>query len=115
VEYGDFQAILAGDAGFPAEAAMRSESRRIDLLKVGHHGSRGSTGDEWLDSLGPRAAVISVGANTYGHPSSEALERLARHRVEVWRTDRDGTIDVWTDGREMRLRARGRESTYNVR
>jgi competence protein ComEC len=115
VEYGDFQAILAGDAGFPAEAAMRSESRRVDLLKVGHHGSRGSTGDEWLDSLGPRAAVISVGANTYGHPSPEALERLARHRVEVWRTDRDGTIDVWTDGREMRLRARGRESTYNVR
>jgi len=115
VEYGDFQAIFAGDAGFPAEAAMRSESRPIDLLKVGHHGSRGSTGDEWLDSLRPKAAVISVGTNTYGHPSPEALERLARHRVEVWRTDRDGSVTVWTDGRQMEVRARARESMYSVR
>jgi competence protein ComEC len=115
VEYGEFQAIFAGDAGFPAEAAMKNQSRRVDLLKVGHHGSRGSTGDEWLDSLRPKAAVISVGANTYGHPSPEALGRLARHRVEAWRTDRDGTITVWTDGSQMRLRARGRESMYPVK
>ncbi|MFL5403261.1 MAG: DNA internalization-related competence protein ComEC/Rec2 [Gemmatimonadales bacterium] len=115
VEYGDFQAIFAGDAGFPAEAEMRSRTRRVDVLKVGHHGSRWSTGDEWLDSLRPSAAVISVGTNTYGHPSPETLGRLARHRVQVWRTDQDGAVTVRTDGRSMTIEARGHSQTYDVR
>jgi competence protein ComEC len=114
VEYGAFQALFAGDAGFPAEAEMRGRAHAVDLLKVGHHGSRGSTGDEWLDSLRPRVAVISVGQNTYGHPAAETLERLLRHRVEVWRTDRDGSVTVTTDGQRMTMKARGRTATYDV-
>lgn len=114
VEYGDFQAIFAGDAGFPAEAAMRSESRGIDLLKVGHHGSRWSTGDEWLDSLRPSAAVISVGSNNYGHPSPETLERLSHHQVATWRTDRDGSVTVRTDGHRMSIEARGHSAVYQL-
>jgi competence protein ComEC len=115
VEYGAFQALFAGDAGFPAEAEMRNRARAVDLLKVGHHGSRGSTGDEWLDSLRPRAAVISVGRNKYGHPSPPTLARLRRHRVEVWRTDREGSITVTTDGTEMTVQSKGRSTTYDVR
>jgi competence protein ComEC len=115
VEYGSFQALFAGDAGFPAEAAMRTRARAVDLLKVGHHGSRGSTGDEWLDSLRPRVAVISVGQNSYGHPAGETLARLLRHRVEVWRTDRDGSVTVTTDGQRMTIQARDRTATYDVR
>jgi competence protein ComEC len=115
VEYGAFQGLFAGDAGFPAEADMQGWARRVDLLKVGHHGSRGSTGDEWLDSLRPRAAVISVGQNNYGHPSPETLDRLRRHGVAVWRTDRDGAVTVITDGRQMAVRSRGRSTTYDVR
>ncbi len=114
VEYGDFQAIFAGDAGFPAEREMRSRTRRVDLLKVGHHGSRGSTGDEWLDSLRPRAAVISVGRNNYGHPSPVTLDRLRRHGIAVWRTDQDGSVSITTDGREMTVQSRGRRVTYSV-
>jgi competence protein ComEC len=115
VEYGAFQALFAGDAGFPAEAEMRNRARAVDLLKVGHHGSRGSTGDEWLDSLRPSAAVISVGQNTYGHPSPPTLARLRRHRVEVWRTDRDGAVTVTTDGTHMTVQSKDRSTTYNVR
>jgi competence protein ComEC len=115
VEYGAFQALFAGDAGFPAEAEMRSRAPAVDLLKVGHHGSRGSTGDEWLDSLRPRAAVISVGRNKYGHPSPPTLHRLRRHRVDVWRTDQDGTVTVITDGTRMTMRSDGRSATYDVR
>jgi competence protein ComEC len=115
VEYGDFQALFAGDAGFAAEAEMRGRTRPVDLLKIGHHGSRGSTGDEWLDSLRPRMAVISVGQNSYGHPASETLDRLLKHRVEVWRTDRDGVVTVTTDGQHMVVRTRGRSATYDVR
>ncbi len=105
VEYGGFQALFAGDAGFPAEAELRGRVGSVDLLKVGHHGSRGSTGDEWLDSLRARVAVISVGRNDYGHPAPEALARLKAHRVLVLRTDLDGTISVTTDGSRMRVRS----------
>jgi competence protein ComEC len=115
VEYGAFQALFAGDAGFPAEAEMRNRAPAVDLLKVGHHGSRGSTGDEWLDSLRPSAAVISVGQNKYGHPSPPTLARLRRHRVDIWRTDRDGAITVTTDGVEMTVQSKGRSTTYDVR
>lgn len=115
IEYGSFQALFAGDAGFPAEQEMRSRTRPVDLLKVGHHGSRGSTGDEWLDSLRPTAAVLSVGQNNYGHPAPETLERLRRHRVAVWRTDRHGPVAVTTDGRRMTVEGRGQSATYDVR
>jgi competence protein ComEC len=115
VEYGAFQALFAGDAGFPAETEMRGRARAVDLLKVGHHGSRGSTGDEWLDSLRPRVAMISVGRNTYGHPSAQTLARLRSRRIEVWRTDRDGVITVATDGQRMTVRSGERSMTYDVR
>jgi competence protein ComEC len=110
VEYGAFQALLAGDAGFPAEEALDDRIEPVDLLKVGHHGSRGSTGDRWLERLDPRVAVISVGRNDYGHPAPETLGRLEAHGVAIRRTDQDGTISVTTDGRSMVIRsARGAE------
>ena len=115
VEYGAFTALFAGDAGLHAEARMAGHVGRVDLLKVGHHGSRGATGDAWLTELAPRAAIVSVGArNRYGHPSAEALDRLSRHGAEIWRTDRDGTITVVTDGHSMTLRAGRRTARYPV-
>ena len=78
----------------------------VDLLKVGHHGSASATSDEWLDELAPHDAVISVGRrNTYGHPTPDVLERLARHGVAIFRTDRNGTITFSTDGHGARLRS----------
>ena len=115
VEYGDFQALFAGDAGFPAEAAMLGRLRPADLLKVGHHGSRGSTGDEWLAALAPAVAVISLGRNDYGHPAPPTLARLRAHGVAVHRTDREGTITVVTDGRSMTVRSNAGLETYDVR
>jgi competence protein ComEC len=115
VEYGDFQALFAGDAGFPAESAMAPRLRRVDLLKVGHHGSRGSTGDDWLSALAPAVAVISLGRNDYGHPAPATLERLRVHGVAVHRTDREGTITVLTDGRGMTVRSSSGTSRYDVR
>jgi competence protein ComEC len=114
VEYGDFQALFTGDAGFPAESHLRGRLGQVDLLKVGHHGSRGSTGEEMLDSLRPLAAVISVGRNDYGHPSPEALARLERRGIPVRRTDRDGTVSVTSDGTTMSILSRQGEVTYPV-
>jgi competence protein ComEC len=115
VEYRGFQALFAGDAGFPAEAAMSRALRPVDLLKVGHHGSRGSTSEEWLARLHPMVAVISVGRNDYGHPAPATLARLSRGASEVRRTDLEGTISVTTDGAQMRVESRERVSVYDVR
>jgi competence protein ComEC len=115
LEYGDFQALFAGDAGFPAESAMAGRLRPIDLLKVGHHGSRGSTGDAWLAALRPSVAVISVGRNDYGHPAPAALARLAAHGVAVHRTDQEGTVTVTTDGHRMTVASRLGTAAYDVR
>jgi len=115
VEYGEFQALFAGDAGFPAESAMAGRIRRVDLLKVGHHGSRGSTGEAWLDALAPAVAVISLGRNDYGHPAPATLERLRAHGVAVHRTDREGTVSVVTDGTRMTVSSRGGTAGYDVR
>ncbi len=87
----------------------------VDLLKVGHHGSRTASSDGWLDRLQAKAAVLSVGKiNRYGHPNPQTLERLAEHGISIWRTDRDGTVDVETDGRVMILHGKGRTERYDV-
>jgi competence protein ComEC len=115
VEYRDFSAVLAGDAGLPAESHLAGRVGRADLLKVGHHGSRGATGNSWLGELRPVAAVISVGeGNRYGHPSPDALARLAAAGVDVYRTDRDGSIEVHTDGTRMTIRSRRGVATRTV-
>jgi competence protein ComEC len=115
VRYRDFEALFTGDAGFAAEAALRGKVASVDLLKVGHHGSRGSTGDELLDSLRPLAAIISVGRNDYGHPAPETLARLDSRRVPVLRTDREGTVSVATDGTTMKISSRLGELSYPVK
>jgi competence protein ComEC len=106
VEYREFRAVLSGDAGLPAESLLAGQVGRVNLLKVGHHGSRGATGSAWLRELRPQEAVISVGENRYGHPSPEALARLSAAGAEVWRTDLDGPIELRTDGTTMTIRSR---------
>jgi len=99
VTYGATRLLFMGDAGVPVEARLVGRVGRVDLLKVGHHGSTTATSDAWLDELAPAQAVISVGArNTYGHPAPAVLARLARHHVKTLRTDQLGTITFTTDG-----------------
>src|SRR6267143_3970318 len=106
VRYGGVRLLFQADAGLPVEGRLAGTVGPVDLLKVGHHGSRSATSDEWLDELAPRQAVISVGRNNhYGHPAPEVLARLARHGVTVFRTDRSGTITFSTDGQGERVRS----------
>ncbi len=93
----NFEALLAGDAGFPAESTLAGRIGHVDILKAGHHGSAGSTGDAWLDELRPTAAILSFGRNRYGHPAAATVARLARHEVRTW-TTRRAPVVVRTDG-----------------
>lgn len=91
---GNFDVLITGDAdGFSERRYMEIFTLQdVELLLVGHHGSKYSACEELLDSITPQCAIISVGANTYGHPTEEALSRLQVRDIPVYRTDRDGTI-----------------------
>jgi len=95
LESGGEELLLGSGSSLPAE-----------VLKVAHHGSGGSSTAGFLSAVAPRLAVISVGAeNTFGHPAPEVLERLASQGdVTILRTDKQGTIELVTDGRELWVR-----------
>ena len=65
-----------------------------EVLFVAHHGSNTSTCKELLEAITPETAVISVGYNTYGHPTQKVLDRLAKYEITVLRTDTDGEITI---------------------
>ena len=99
VTYGTTRILFQADAGVPVETRLAGTVGHVDLLKVGHHGSRSASSDAWLAELAPPVAVISVGArNRYGHPAPEVLDRLARRGIKVLRTDQRGTITFTSDG-----------------
>lgn len=93
IEYGDFSTVFTGDMSKFAENNLIETGRvgQSDVLKVSHHGSKTATGSEWLDTVKPLYAVISVGENnTYALPNKEVLDRLSD--TELYRTDYDGDV-----------------------
>jgi len=106
VTYGNVSALLAGDMEHEEEQRLlgHRDNLRSQILKVAHHGSQGTTSNEFLDAVGPEVAVISVGAgNPYGHPHPQLLQRLASHRIKYYRTDQNGTIQLLIDGSGYRV------------
>ena len=103
VSYGDTSVLLEGDAEKAVERRMVDlHHPRADLLKVGHHGSATSTTPEILDSVKPRFAVISVGyRNSFGLPTPRVLQRLQDSGVHVYRTDMNGAVSFYLDGRSV--------------
>ena len=70
----------------------------VEVLVVSHHGSRYGSDETFLQAIRPETAVISVGDNSYGHPSQETLERLRRVGADIWRTDEQGTVCITVNG-----------------
>lgn len=95
-DYGEFEFLVTGDAGSGTEKQFASfyPIGDIELLVVGHHGSKYSTSEYLLDAVTPDTAFISVGLNSYGHPTGEVLQRLAERDIAVLRTDLNGNITV---------------------
>jgi competence protein ComEC len=111
IRFGAVRFLLVGDAEQAEEGWLLDHARdelHAEVLKVGHHGSSTSSGDEFLAAVHPSVAIISVGAdNIYGHPSADVLAALGRVGARVVRTDQLGTITVRTDGRTATLEAEG--------
>lgn len=100
LRYGARSILFTGDAEAIAEEAMLDAglTLRADILKVGHHGSRSSSTDEFLEAVQPRAAIVSLGLrNQFGFPHQEVTARYQAHEIPLWRTDQ-GAVVVETDG-----------------
>lgn len=96
--YGQNSVLFTGDAEEQTEQPLLrlGADLRADILAVGHHGSKNSTGADFLAAVAPEIAIIQVGRNNrYGHPTAEVLEKLKE--LAVWRTDLDGDIDFLCD------------------
>jgi len=102
LEYGETTYLLTGDAEFEAEEDMLASGmlpNEVDVLKVSHHGSEGASSREFLQRIHAKYAILSVGEdNRYDHPRQETLDRLSEVGSVIYRTDKQGSIVVATDG-----------------
>ena len=112
VRLGDQAVLLTGDVEGEAERVLVTSAQdlRAQVLKVPHHGSRGSSTEAFLDAVRPKTALVSVGyRNAFRHPHPETLERYRSREIQVWRTDRNGAITVELRPDGTRVWARRRE------
>lgn len=104
LEYGGFSMLLTGDAGKTAERDMLSRGEKLDadVLLVGHHGSGGSTSQEFLEAVDPNDAVISVEQSDY-LPNDGTVQRLAEYGCVIYRTDKSGDITIVSNGTDYKI------------
>ena len=105
--FGNLSILLTGDLETPGEEALMGSSliKRVDLLKVGHHGAKTSTSLPFLLKLAPETSIISVGKkNSFNHPNIEVLDRISSINSKILRTDQSGTINLVLDGEHFFLK-----------
>ncbi len=99
--YGSTSFLFTGDAELPENQVILDHGSdvRSTVLKLGHHGSRSSTNEDWLKHVQPQLGIISAGKdNSYGHPHPEVIAALKKLNIPYVRTDEHGTITVTSDG-----------------
>ena len=105
-ELNNHKFLFMGDAGVEVEEDLlkKYNLNNIDVLKVGHHGSKTSTSEKFIDTIKPKYSVISVGKNNrYGHPNDSVLNNLKDS--EIYRTDQDGSIMVKIKNNKLEIEA----------
>ena len=99
--------LLTGDASEKIEATLLANGAdlSVDVLKVAHHGSQYASGENFLEKVQPKISVIEVGKdNDFGHPSLRTVKRLERAGAEIFRTDLNGTIKIFSDGFKVKMK-----------
>jgi len=107
ITYNEFTALFSGDCEYPCEQVLLEtnvDKLPSKLLIAGHHGSRTSSADCFVQAIHPEIVLVSVGANNqYGHPAPEVIAKFEAIGAEVHRTDLEGTISLTTDGKELKV------------
>lgn len=99
LSYGNFKALFPGDGDIHIQPeVLKEDLPDVDILKVPHHGSKTGMMKEFLEKIRPELAVISVGKNSYGHPTLEALNLLNMIGATVRRTDLGGDVEIISNG-----------------
>lgn len=104
ITYKNSKFLFTGDAEKLSEREILSKNYDLssDVLKIGHHGSTSSSSKAFLDKVAPKVSIISCGKNNdYGHPHKETLNELEKRKIQVYRTDVDGTIVLISDGNKI--------------
>lgn len=104
MQYGSQKFLFTGDATSSTEKILSQQDIDVDVLKVGHHGSRYSSTEEFLTKTSPQIAIISCAKNNnYGHPAPETLQKLKSHQIKTYLTSEDGTIILNSDGQNIEV------------
>jgi len=101
LQFRQFKMLFTADADSELELALLQAGvlSDVDILKVGHHGSKSSTSELFLERITPETSLISVGENNpYGHPTEGVLERLRTRRIDILRSDELGSVSLESDG-----------------
>lgn len=103
ITYNKNKFLFTGDAEKTAETDMvkAKQTLQADVLKVGHHGAKTSSNKNFLDVVKPKYGVISVGRNSYGHPSTEVINRFKPYKTTIYRTDQKGNIIFTSTGTKI--------------
>lgn len=105
LKYGDIEFMLMGDAPISIEEYLvktYGNDLESEVLKLGHHGSKTSSGENFLDTVKPEYGIVSAGKdNTYGHPHSEVVDNLQKRDINMLNTADSGTIVFKSDGRKV--------------
>ena len=104
--FGQNSFLFTGDAYQSIERELVDRELDIDsdVLKVGHHGSKTSSAEDFIEKVSPAIAVIQCGKNnSYGHPTEEVLRRLEKFGIKILRTDLDGDIKIISDGKNYEI------------
>ncbi|MFH1181048.1 MAG: ComEC/Rec2 family competence protein [bacterium] len=97
--FGESSFLFTGDISKSVEKELNKNDVDSDVLKVGHHGSKTSSGEEFIKEVSPQIAVISAGKNnSYGHPHKEVLDILNEYGIHIYETGKDGDIKIISDG-----------------
>lgn len=113
LSFGSFDALLTGDivpqVSEEVEVGFKSvlpfvQDGRVEYIKVPHHGSKNGLTHSLLELVKPKIAVISVGKNSYGHPSPEIIKMLEENKVSVFQTNQSGDVEVIFNGDVLKVK-----------
>ncbi len=99
----DYSSLFTADISSKVESEIVADRINADIIKVPHHGSKYSSSQYFLNAVSPEIAVIEVGKNSYGHPTSEVLKRLESVGSKIFRTDKNGLVKIGLMGQKLQI------------